>query len=106
MVDLTTTYLTLRLQHPFVSGASPLPDQVSTARRLEDGGASAIVIRSLIRTQPGSQWNAAREFRRRLKLRFDREHIEIPFPQRKVHVQVDDGTADSRLRAAAGAAGG
>jgi dihydroorotate dehydrogenase (fumarate) len=51
MVDLTTTYLTLQLRHPFVSGASPLPDQVAAARRLEDGGASAIVIRSLFEEQ-------------------------------------------------------
>ena len=55
-------------------------------------GDSAIVIRTLIRTQPGSQWNVAREFRRRLKVRFDREEIEIPFPQRTVHVRVDDTT--------------
>jgi small-conductance mechanosensitive channel len=68
-------------------------------------GDSAVVIRSLIKTQPGSQWNAAREYRRRIKLRFDREHIEIPYPQRKVHVQVDDSALDVRLRAA-GAAGG
>ena len=68
-------------------------------------GDSAIVIRSLIKTQPGSQWNAAREYRRRIKLRFDREHIEIPYPQRKVHVHVDDSAVDVRLRAA-GAAGG
>ena len=53
----------------------------------------------------GSQWAAAREYRRRLKLRFDRENIEIPFPQRRVHVQVDDSPRDSRLKAA-GAAGG
>jgi small conductance mechanosensitive channel len=66
---------------------------------------SAIVIRSLIKTQPGSQWNAAREFRRRLKIRFDRENIESPFPQRSVHVHVDDSTPDRHLRAA-GAAGG
>ena len=72
---------------------------------IESLGDSAIVIRSLIKTQPGSQWSAAREYRRRLKLRFDRENIEIPFPQRKVHVHVDEGTSDSRLRAA-GAAGG
>ena len=72
---------------------------------IESLGDSAIVIRSLIRTQPGSQWNAAREFRRRLKIRFDREQIEIPFPQRKVHVHVDDSTPERRLRAA-GAAGG
>jgi small conductance mechanosensitive channel len=64
-----------------------------------------MVIRSLIRTQPGSQWAAAREYRRRLKLRFDRENIEIPFPQRRVHVHVDDSPHDSRLKAA-GAAGG
>lgn len=73
---------------------------------IEALGDSAVVIRSLIKTQPGSQWNAAREYRRRLKLRFDQENIEIPFPQRRVHVHVDEGTpADSRLRAA-GAAGG
>jgi moderate conductance mechanosensitive channel len=72
---------------------------------LEALGDSAMVIRSLIRTQPGSQWAAAREYRRRLKLRFDRENIEIPFPQRRVHVQVDDSPRDSRLKAA-GAAGG
>lgn len=51
MVDLTTTYLTLRLQHPFMVGASPLADHVEMARRLEDGGASAIVMRSLFEEQ-------------------------------------------------------
>jgi small conductance mechanosensitive channel len=78
------------------------PVEVPGIESLSD---SAMVIRSLIRTQPGSQWNAAREYRRRLKLRFDRENIEIPFPQRKVHVHVDESTNDSRLKAA-GAAGG
>jgi small-conductance mechanosensitive channel len=72
---------------------------------IESLGDSAMVIRSLIRTQPGSQWNAAREYRRRLKLRLDRENIEIPFPQRKVHVHVGDSPLDTRLKAA-GAAGG
>ncbi len=66
---------------------------------------SAVVIRCLIKTLPGSQWNAAREFRRRIKIRLDREKIEIPLPQRKVVVQVGDGVpADSRIRAG-GAAG-
>jgi small conductance mechanosensitive channel len=71
---------------------------------IEALGDSAVVIRSLIKTQPGSQWNAAREYRRRLKLRFDRESIEIPFPQRKVYVHVEDSTVAPHLRAA-GAAG-
>jgi dihydroorotate dehydrogenase (fumarate) len=51
MVDLTTTYLTLRLRHPFIVGASPLADRLDRARRLEDGGASAVVIRSLFEEQ-------------------------------------------------------
>ena len=72
---------------------------------VESLGDSAVVIRSLIRTQPGSQWNAAREFRRRMKNRFDREGIEIPYPQRRVHVTVD-GDASSPTITAAGAAGG
>jgi small conductance mechanosensitive channel len=73
---------------------------------IESLGDSSIQIRSLIRTQPGSQWNAAREFRRRLKNRFDREGIEIPFPQRKVHVKVEGGAASNEAITAAGAAGG
>jgi small conductance mechanosensitive channel len=66
---------------------------------------SSVVIRTLIRTQPGSQWNAAREFRRRLKKRLDREGISIPYPQRRVHVQVQ-GPASPEVLAAGGAAGG
>jgi small conductance mechanosensitive channel len=66
---------------------------------------SAVIIRSLIKTQPGSQWNAAREYRRRIKSRFDREHIEIPYPQRKVHIRVDDSPLDIRLRATEAAGG-
>jgi moderate conductance mechanosensitive channel len=68
---------------------------------------SAVVIRTLIRTQPGSQWNVAREFRRRLKKRFDRERLEIPFPQRQVHVRVTGMPPNEAIStAAAGAAGG
>ena len=54
---------------------------------------SAVVIRLLARTQPGSQWDVARELRRRLKKRLDAEGLEIPFPQRKVHVKVEGATA-------------
>jgi moderate conductance mechanosensitive channel len=67
---------------------------------------SSVVVRTLIRTQPGSQWNAAREFRRRLKKRLDREGISIPYPQRKVHVTVAGGAASPDVITAAGAAGG
>ena len=48
---------------------------------------SAVMIRTILRTLPGEQWAAAREFRRRLKARLDKEGIEIPYPQRMVHVR-------------------
>lgn len=50
-------------------------------------GDSAITIRTLLRTIPGQQWSVGREFRRRIKNRLDKEGIEIPYPQRTVHVR-------------------
>ncbi|MEQ1730351.1 MAG: dihydroorotate dehydrogenase-like protein [Vicinamibacterales bacterium] len=50
-MDLSTTYLGLTLGHPFMAGASPLADHLDTARRLEDGGASALVLHSLFEEQ-------------------------------------------------------
>ena len=53
-MDLTTTYLGLPLAHPFMPGASPLVDDMDMVRRLEDAGASAIVMHSLFEEQlPG-----------------------------------------------------
>jgi len=64
---------------------------------------SSVVIRTLLKTQPGSQWNVAREFRRRLKNRFARETIDIPFPQRQVHVTIKGGGEGEAIAAAAAA---
>jgi len=43
-------------------------------------GPSGILIRVLFKTLPKEQWGVSREFRRRIKARFDKEGIEIPFP--------------------------
>jgi dihydroorotate dehydrogenase (fumarate) len=50
-MDLTVDYLGIRLRHPFITGAGPLADSVDMARRLEDAGAAAIVMRSLFEEQ-------------------------------------------------------
>jgi small-conductance mechanosensitive channel len=68
---------------------------------------NAVVVRTLLKTQPGSQWNVAREFRRRLVIRFSRESIESPFQQRRVHVTIKGGAEGEAIAtaASAGAAG-
>ncbi len=50
-MNLNTSYLGMELAHPLMPGASPLADDLDTARRLEDAGASAIVMRSLFEEQ-------------------------------------------------------
>ncbi len=47
MADLTTTYLGLKLDNPLVPSSSPLSKNLDSAKRLEDAGASAIVMSSL-----------------------------------------------------------
>lgn len=74
---------------------------------VEELADNAVVLRVLLRMMPGRQWAAAREFRRRVKNRFDREGIEIPFPQRTVHVRAPDGQpVDQATLDAAARAGG
>ena len=53
--------------------------------RVDDFGDSAIIIKILGETKPIKQWDVAGELRKRLKIAFDKEGIEIPFPQRVVH---------------------
>jgi dihydroorotate dehydrogenase (fumarate) len=50
-MNLTTTYMGLELAHPFMAGASPLSAHLDTTRRLEDGGAAALVLPSLFEEQ-------------------------------------------------------
>lgn len=47
-------------------------------------GESSIAIRLVCKVEPGEQWNTNRVIRRRVKEAFDREGIEIPFPQRVI----------------------
>lgn len=58
-MDLSTTYLGMRLPHPLIVGAGPLGDDLDTVRQLEDAGASLIVLRSLYEEEiTGEQMDA------------------------------------------------
>lgn len=47
-------------------------------------GDSGVIIKVLGETKPLKQWDILREFRRRVKKAFDKEGIEIPFPQMSI----------------------
>jgi len=50
-MDLTTKYLGLELKNPIVPSASPLTQNLDSAKSLEDAGAAAIVLHSLFEEQ-------------------------------------------------------
>src|SRR4051794_9491038 len=50
-MDLSTTYLGLKLSSPLMPGASPMVDDMDVVKRLEEAGASAIVMHSLFEEQ-------------------------------------------------------
>ncbi len=50
-MDLTTTYMGLKLKNPIVPSSSPLSHSVDSIKRLEDAGASAVVMYSLFEEQ-------------------------------------------------------
>ncbi|MBU1036743.1 mechanosensitive ion channel family protein [Patescibacteria group bacterium] len=53
--------------------------------RVDDFADSAVIIKILGETKPLKQWEVTGELRKRLKIAFDQEKIEIPFPQRVIH---------------------
>ena len=52
---------------------------------IESFGEHGVTIRILAKTLPLKQWDAARELRRRLKMRFDQEGIDVPFPTQTMY---------------------
>ncbi len=52
---------------------------------LDSFGESSVNIKVMFKTRPVKQWEAAREFRRRVKKTFDERGIRIPCPHRMVY---------------------
>ncbi|MGB7622239.1 MAG: dihydroorotate dehydrogenase-like protein [Terriglobia bacterium] len=50
-MDLSSTYLGLKLRTPLVPSASPLSQEIDNIKRMEDAGASAVVLHSLFEEQ-------------------------------------------------------
>ncbi|MCD6204197.1 MAG: mechanosensitive ion channel family protein [Candidatus Marinimicrobia bacterium] len=56
---------------------------------LDKFGDSALIIKARTTTKPIKQWRIGREFKRRLKIKFDENNIEIPFPHLTLYMGKD-----------------
>ncbi|MEM9927130.1 MAG: mechanosensitive ion channel family protein [Cyanobacteria bacterium P01_D01_bin.50] len=65
------------------------PPQVLGVEHFGDRG---LIVRVWIKTQPLKQWDVAREYRRRLKIAFDKAGILIPVPQQSVWLNTVSST--------------
>ena len=75
--------------------ASILLEDQPQVQGLMDFGDSSVTARVVVQVTPGEQFAAERELRMRLKRAFDERGVEIPFPQRTVHV-LDEASAPAR----------
>ncbi len=62
---------------------------------VEELGDSAVTIRGYLKVAPDKRWLVRRELFRRIKNRFDADSIEIPFPQRTVHIANEEDLRSS-----------
>jgi small conductance mechanosensitive channel len=62
------------------------PIEIFGLDRFDD---SAVVVRARTRTLPAKQWGVGREFKRRIKMKFDELDIEIPFPHTTLYMGQD-----------------
>ncbi len=95
-----TSYLGLRLPHPFIAGASPFGYHLDTIKQLEDAGCAAVVLHSLFE----EQITLAVEGRLQHMDPFDREFAETiaHFPPASEYPLTPDAYAEhvSRVKAA------
>jgi dihydroorotate dehydrogenase (fumarate) len=60
-MDLTTRYLGMNLRTPLVPSASPLSDELDNIKRMEDSGASAVVMHSVFEEQVKGEQEAVQQ---------------------------------------------
>jgi len=58
----------------------PYMEEAPTFRRISEFTDNAMIIKVVGKTLPGKQWKIAGEFRKRVKIAFDKNGIEIPYP--------------------------
>lgn len=59
--------------------------EVPQFKRIAEFGDSSIIVKITGKVEAMQQWSVAGEIRKRLKIAFDKNGIEIPYPQRVIH---------------------
>jgi small conductance mechanosensitive channel len=77
------------MQHPDVGDFILEPPAVWGVQALS---ADAVVMRMVVKTQPGKQFKVARATREIIKKTMDEHNVEIPFPQRTVWIRSESAT--------------
>lgn len=57
-------------------------------------GDNGITLRMVVKTDPSAQWRVQRELRLRIKEAFDEAGIDIPFPQRVMHIRTSENSLE------------
>jgi small-conductance mechanosensitive channel len=77
---------------------APLLDGQPEVWGVEALSDTAATIRMVARTQPGSHWGVAREYRRRIRKRLEVEGIGAPVQRRHVEVRLDGTAAQAQAQ--------
>ena len=77
-IDLSTTYLGLKLKNPLVASSSPLCEDVGNIRRMEDAGAAAVVLHSLFEEQIDLESDELDRFITESSEHLRRGHVALP----------------------------
>ncbi len=89
-MNLETTYLGLRLKNPLVPSASPISSEVDNVKKLEDAGASAVVMYSLFQEQIDSENQALDHFLNTSAESYAEATSYFPEPQEYHNLHAED----------------
>lgn len=89
-MNLETTYLGLKLKSPLVPSASPLSHDISKIKRLEDAGASAIVMYSLFEEQIAKENRALDHFTNIASESYAEALSYFPEPEQYHNLEAED----------------
>jgi len=89
-MNLETTYLGLRLKNPLVPSASPLSSETDNVKRMEDAGASAVVMYSLFQEQINAENQALDHFLNTSQESYAEALSYFPEPQEYHNLHAED----------------